>query len=225
MIGAISGGFSYVSYGGLAPAAYKQAPLQPQASQNTAVIGAYRSSDPETPVQPVTSAPIVTSGVSGNVTTAILNRHGADPAEMAVRMRIQHGDPSLPPSVQQNSATNSKSAQEWMEEQECQTCENRTYQDGSDDPSVSFQTPGHIDPDNSASIVRAHEMEHVFNERAQASREDRRVISQSVTLKNSICPECGKVYVSGGTTYTKTAAAKQPKQTDENKPSPFLAYA
>ena len=86
----------------------------------------------------------------------------------------------------------------------CQTCAERKYQDGSDDPSVSFQTPTRIDPDTAAATVRGHEMEHVFHEQSKAEREDRKVVSQSVTLHTDICPECGKVYVSGGTTDRKS---------------------
>lgn len=87
---------------------------------------------------------------------------------------------------------------------ECQTCENRTYVDGSDDPSVSFKSPAHIDPKASASAVMSHELEHVSNEQAKAKAENREVISQSVKLHTSICPECGISYVSGGVTNTVT---------------------
>ena len=87
----------------------------------------------------------------------------------------------------------------------CETCKNRTYKDVSDDPSVSFQTPTHISPGQAASMVMAHESEHVSHEQAKADREGREVISQSVTLETSICPECGRVYVSGGVTRTVTA--------------------
>lgn len=87
---------------------------------------------------------------------------------------------------------------------ECQTCKNRKYQDGSDDPSVSFQTPTEIDPKAAASIVRSHEQEHVSHEQAKADREGRKVVSQTVTLHTAICPECGRVYISGGTTRTVT---------------------
>ena len=38
------------------------------------------------------------------------------------------------------------------------------------------------------------------------------MISQSVTLHNDICPECGKVYVSGGVTRTVTAAERETEQ-------------
>ena len=102
-----------------------------------------------------------------------------------------------------------ESAQEVMEEAECQTCAKRKYQDGSDDPGVSFKTPTHIAPQQSASAVLGHELEHVVREQAQATREEREVISQSVRLKNAICPECGTVYVSGGVTNTTTAAVQK----------------
>ena len=87
---------------------------------------------------------------------------------------------------------------------ECQTCKNRKYVDESNDPSVSYQAPTHISPGQSAGAVMAHEREHVTNEQARADREDRKVVSQTVSISTSICPECGKVYVSGGVTRTVT---------------------
>jgi hypothetical protein len=89
--------------------------------------------------------------------------------------------------------------------QECETCKNRKYQDVSNDPSVSFQSATHISPEQAAGQVLAHEYEHVSSEQAKADREGRRVISQSVSLQTSFCPECGRMYVSGGTTRTVTA--------------------
>lgn len=86
----------------------------------------------------------------------------------------------------------------------CETCKNRKYKDVSDDPGVSFQTPTTISPDKAASSVRAHEAEHVSREQAAAAREDRQVVSQSVSYQSAVCPECGSVYVSGGTTRTVT---------------------
>ena len=103
-------------------------------------------------------------------------------------------------------AQGAESAQEALEEGECQTCEERKYQDGSDDMGVSFQTPTNIKPEQAASAVRGHEMEHVYREQAKADREGRKVVSQSVTMHTEICPECGKSYVSGGTTRTVTKA-------------------
>ena len=87
---------------------------------------------------------------------------------------------------------------------ECQTCKNRKYQDGSDDSGVSFQTPTKIDPKAVAMAVRSHEQEHVTRNRSKAEREGREIVSQTVTIHTAICPECGRVYVSGGTTRTTT---------------------
>jgi len=88
--------------------------------------------------------------------------------------------------------------------QECQTCKNRKYVDVSDDPSVSFQSPAHISPGQAASSVMSHEQEHVSHEQARADKEGRKVVSQTVSLSMSACPECGRMYVSGGVTHTIT---------------------
>ncbi|MBQ8177319.1 MAG: hypothetical protein IJ035_09840 [Oscillospiraceae bacterium] len=90
---------------------------------------------------------------------------------------------------------------------ECKTCENRRYQDGSDDMGVSFQTPTKLNPNEAAARVKSHEMEHVGRNQAKAEREGREIVSQSVTLNTDICPECGKVYISGGLTRTVTRGA------------------
>lgn len=87
---------------------------------------------------------------------------------------------------------------------ECQTCKNRKYQDGSDDPGVSFKTAGKIAPEAAEATVRGHENEHVTRDRAEAEREGREVVSQNVRIKHAICPECGKDYVAGGVTETVT---------------------
>ena len=99
----------------------------------------------------------------------------------------------------------------------CLTCQNRKYVDKSDDASVSFQTPTNINPGMAASAVASHEQEHVRNEQAKAQREDRQIISQSVSLTYSTCPECGKHYVSGGTTRT-TSVGKSDSE-DPFKPT------
>lgn len=85
---------------------------------------------------------------------------------------------------------------------ECQTCKNRKYQDGSDEM-VSFKSAAHINPAASASVVRAHEQEHVSNAYAKAATGNGKVIQASVTLKTAICPECGRSYIAGGTTDTQ----------------------
>jgi len=87
-------------------------------------------------------------------------------------------------------------------EGECQTCANRKYIDKSDDASVSFQTPTKVNPNMSTAAVASHENEHVRNEKANAVREDREIINQTVSMTYAFCPECGKLYASGGTTRT-----------------------
>lgn len=99
-----------------------------------------------------------------------------------------------------------ESAAEVAEDAKCETCEKRKYQDGSDDPGVSFKTATRVAPETAQAAVRGHEMEHVVREQAKAKREGRKVVSQSVTYHTGICPECGKIYISGGTTRTVTAA-------------------
>ncbi len=186
------------------------------------VSRAQRQAMPETPVTPVRPAPPVYSEAGGRVTLpwqdtvpgTVLPQ--AYPAEQAARMRVQYpgekvvefpgsgnigeeGELELP-------SLGADSAQKAAEEGECQTCKERKYQDGSDDSSVSYQTPTHIDADYAPAAVRGHELEHVAHEQAKAQREDRKVVSQTVTLHTDICPECGRVYVSGGTTRTVTKA-------------------
>ena len=227
---------------------------QAQGAQRSMVLTAHKAAQPETPVQPVTPArPAAPVSADADPAKAALLRFGSDPAEMAVRMRIQYpGDdaqqgsaaqgaekakmPDLPGSkgadAQQAAnpaAEGSKSAREVMEEGECQTCKERKYQDGSDDPGVSFKAPTNISPDQAAAAVRGHENEHVVREQAKAQREDRKVVSQSVTYHTDICPECGKVYVSGGTTRTVTKANNSEQvyqpvdQQDPGKPASTLA--
>lgn len=87
---------------------------------------------------------------------------------------------------------------------ECKTCKERKYRDVSSDPGVSFKTPTHISPALAGVAVASHENEHVVNERAKAEREGKEVIYQNVQIFTSICPECGRVYVSGGKTTTIT---------------------
>ena len=100
---------------------------------------------------------------------------------------------------------------------ECQTCKERTYQDGSNDPGVSFKAPGHIAPESSGAVVMAHEQEHVSNEQANARTEGRRVVSQSVRVFTSVCPECGRSYVSGGETRTSTAEDPKTQKNESQK--------
>lgn len=85
---------------------------------------------------------------------------------------------------------------------ECETCKNRKYQDGSDED-VSFKSPAHIDPNAAASRVRSHEQEHVSNAYKEAAQNNGKVVSCNVAIHTAVCPECGRTYVSGGTTSTQ----------------------
>lgn len=85
---------------------------------------------------------------------------------------------------------------------ECETCKNRKYQDGSDEM-VSFKSAAHISPEAAASRVRSHEQEHVSNAYKKASQDNGKVLSTNVSIKTSICPECGRSYVAGGETRTQ----------------------
>ena len=86
---------------------------------------------------------------------------------------------------------------------ECETCKNRKYQDGSDEGDVSFKAAAHIDPKAAAARVRSHEQEHVSNAYKKAAQNNGKVVSCNVSIHTSVCPECGRTFVSGGTTATQ----------------------
>lgn len=85
---------------------------------------------------------------------------------------------------------------------ECETCKNRKYQDGSDEM-VSFKAAAHISPNAAASRVRSHEQEHVSNAYKDAAQNNGKVVRANVAIHTAICPECGRTFVSGGTTSTQ----------------------
>lgn len=95
---------------------------------------------------------------------------------------------------------------------ECQTCKERKYQDGSNEGNVSFKSAAHISPNAAGAAVRAHEGEHVSNAYTKAEQGNGKVINASVSIHTSVCPECGRTYVSGGTTNTMI------KYSDESNP-------
>ncbi len=227
MVGSISG-YSY----------YAPAPILAQNRQQTAPVQEERTS---IPVQPVPAVRETLSNESKFSIESLLQQHDADPVGMATRMRIQYaGEP--PATAEQTEDTagtentagtedadESKSPQEVVDEEECQTCANRKYQDGSDDPGVSFKTATKLSPNEAASAVRGHEMEHVVRNRAKAQRENREIVSQSVMIHTAICPECGDVYTSGGTTRTVTRNDNEDnnaQQKNQAQPrTPFSAVA
>jgi len=89
---------------------------------------------------------------------------------------------------------------------ECEACKNRRYQDRSSDGTVSFQTPTKIRPEEAGNMIRAHEQEHIRNDRIDAELNKREVIAQSIRIIYSQCEECGVTYAAGGeaTTITRT---------------------
>lgn len=95
--------------------------------------------------------------------------------------------------------------------QECQTCKERKYMDGSNE-NVSYKSASHISPEASGAAVRTHEGEHVANAYDKAAEKGGKVISATVSIHTSVCPECGRTYVSGGTTNTMI------KYSDESNP-------
>lgn len=97
----------------------------------------------------------------------------------------------------------------------CQTCESRKYQDGSNE-NVSFKAAAHVSPEAAAGAVRAHEGEHVSNAYTKAAQKNGKVVSAAVSIHTSVCPECGKTYVSGGTTNTKIKYPENPYEKSRN---------
>ena len=244
MINGISGMSPWSAYG-VYGASYANRASQAQEAEKaqsvqrpSAVWTARKAAQPDAPVQPVTAVRPVDGSEQKPGRFALSLREGADPVEMAVRMRIKYmgDDPAGQKSalgadqLKDPALENTKSPQEVMEEGECQTCKERKYQDGSDDPGVSFKTPTSVAPEQAAGAVRGHENEHVVREQAKARREDRKVVSQSVTYHTDICPECGTAYVSGGTTRTVTKAdtdgqAEQQSGQQQDPRKPFSVVA
>lgn len=114
-----------------------------------------------------------------------------------------------------------------VEKGECQTCKRRKYVDGSNEGDVSFKSPAHIDPSSSAAVVLGHEKEHLSNAIAEGNEKNKELVSASITLQTSVCPECGRVYVSGGVTNTtiRTTSGEEGKnQNPYNKLQADLNY-
>lgn len=124
-------------------------------------------------------------------------------------MQTPYGNSANPETIHganPNKDENSKAAGRYGikdPNEECQTCKNRKYQDGSDENNVSFKSASHVAPEAAASAVRAHENQHVSNAYRKAEMDNGKVIRASVSIHTSICPECGRSYVSGGTTNTQ----------------------
>lgn len=123
----------------------------------------------------------------------------------------------LEKELEKKEAEKEEKKEEEEENSECETCAKRKYIDGSDEM-VSFKSAAHISPEAAGTRVRAHEQEHVNNAYEKAELKEGKVQFASIAIHTSICPECGRTYVSGGTTTTTikynnddyaTAARKQ----------------
>lgn len=102
-----------------------------------------------------------------------------------------------------NTDNSVDSASKVKETGRCETCESRKYIDGSNESDVSFKTPSSVKPEESFAKVSSHERQHVSNAIAKGNKPGAKLISATVSLKMSTCPECGKKYVAGGLTKTQ----------------------
>lgn len=116
------------------------------------------------------------------------------------------------PSVKNADPDKEKKPGRRSSPEDCETCKKRKYQDGSDESNVSFKSAAHISPQSAGADVRAHENEHVTNAYNKAAKNNGKVLSATVSIHTSVCPECGRSYVSGGTTNTMI------KYTNEDNP-------
>lgn len=101
---------------------------------------------------------------------------------------------------------------------ECETCRERKYIDGSDE-NVSFKAAAHLSPEAAPAAVRAHEGEHVSNAYTKAAQKGGQVVSASVSIHTAVCPECGRTYVSGGTTNTMIRYKNESNPYQQNRKS------
>lgn len=106
----------------------------------------------------------------------------------------------------------------------CQTCANRKYQDGSNEHDVSFKNAAKVAPQAAASAVRSHEQQHVKNAYEKAAQNNGKVVSATVAIHTSICPECGKAYVSGGTTKTSIKYSEEENPYQKNQQELFGGF-
>ena len=178
----------------------------PVAANRVAMVSRARPKATDQPVAPVSAAPTAGRDQPSAVRlSGIQYQPGTDPVELSVRGRIQY----LRQEDLEAEISMSKSAQEVMAEGECQTCMERKYQDGSDDPGVSFKTPNNVAPELAASAVRGHEQEHVVREQAEARREGREVVSQSLTTLTGL--KSGRFYGAGSSGLLALPMAPQPR--------------
>ena len=179
---------------------------RPVVANRIATISRAQPQATDRPVAPISAAPTVGRDQPSIVRlSGIQYQPGTDPAKLSVRDRIQH----LSPEELEAEIAKSKSAQKVMAEGVCQTCKKRKYQDCSDDPGVSFKTPANVVPELAASAVQGHEQKHVVREQAEARREGREVVSQSLTTLTGL--KSGRFYGAGSSGLLALPMAPQPR--------------
>lgn len=90
----------------------------------------------------------------------------------------------------------------------CKTCASRKYKDISSDSGVTFQSATKLPTATAGISVMSHEGEHVSRETAKAQKQGSIITQKTVTAKMSICPDCGRMYIAGGTTRITTKTAQ-----------------
>jgi len=123
---------------------------------------------------------------------------------------------SISGNSEADNTFNATSVTAMQKPKECQTCKNRKYVDQSNDPYASFKMPTNISPEAAFAAVSAHERDHISNTQAEAAKNGSEVVSQSVRIHTSICPECGRVYVSGGEARAVIAKYKSNSNQEAN---------
>jgi len=111
--------------------------------------------------------------------------------------RVPTAIPGLYYHPNDTKAPQAQAAQNQQPASGCGTCASRTYQDQSGDMGVSFQNGASVAPEAAASHVFAHEREHAAIAHQEAQRTGGHA-DTSIRVHTSICPDCKKVYVSGG---------------------------
>lgn len=161
--------------------------------------------------------------MNGSRFMALANRQGEVLGQRAVsgQENVQ-GQRETQPAEEIFPGSRSVSKKGDFDTYECQTCKNRKYQDGSNDPGVSFKTPTTISPERAAFAIRSHEAEHVAHARLKALEEDKEIVSQSVSYRTGICPECGKTFMAGGNTRTVLRSAPETYQQEPVKKGIYL---
>jgi len=166
------------------------------------------------PVKPVERIGDVTRGRTLENADTANGTNSTDNRKVSIPFQIGRGflpkdqaGEELSPEEALNPDAHKKAGRKSSPE-ECQTCKERKYQDGSNE-NVSFKSAAHISPEAAGAAVRAHEGEHVSNAYKKAAENGGEVINASVTIHTAICPECGRTYVSGGTTSTTIRYSKE----------------